>query len=251
MLLIVGDSLTSGHIGIGFSQYLTAPPSKQITLRGIDGDTMLGVTTRALRYVHNKKMAHTLDALIIECGGNDVLLPSLLRSGHMAWEDTGKALIREDSRPIDNPVVFGKRYRERLIPIVAQCRILALPTTHIALTTISPLGENPNTPLQQLRTQYNDQIRSITKEMHLSLIDFDSAGLLDNDSAPPHYFIDNPNNFTRDALHIQQNPVLADRVSAERGLHTTIDGIHFNSIGARKAAAACSSFINHIGYFPS
>lgn len=255
MILIVGDSLTSGYIGIGFSQYLTDTSSTEITFRGIDGDTMLGVTGRAVNYLTQRRISSRITGLVLQCGGNDILLPALLRSDNPQWRQTGRDLIQEGNPPIAAAGDFQTTYRDRIRTVLARGESIPLLPYHIAITTIPPIGEDLSHPLHELRDSHNEMIRELVTDLGIRLIDLDTA--LSNElrslqaydevtSIRQPYFINDTDNFLNDALYIKKDPASADSLSASRGLHITVDGIHFNSRGAEIAARAFRPFIQSI-----
>ncbi|MCP4415250.1 MAG: hypothetical protein GY805_01425, partial [Chloroflexi bacterium] len=76
-LLIVGDSITEGNPGIGYVQLLeTAFAESNIINLGMGGDTIQGIGKRAIAYLQKDK---SFDAIIIEAGHNDIILPDFSR----------------------------------------------------------------------------------------------------------------------------------------------------------------------------
>ncbi len=244
MILIAGDSLTAGNIGIGFKEFL---PDNSNLLRGIDGDTMRGVTTRTLRYIKQQKVRSELEGIILECGNNDVLLPYLQDSSIQVFQDAAHSLIRKGSEPIADPDEFARIYSEQLRIIIAETSSILSSPQLIGITTLPPLGEDLLHEIQGYRTAYNNHIRSIAKELSLSLIDLDSTILSLYRGAPPFtsppYFMDVPDNFIKDARLIGSDHEAAEILTHQRGLNYTIDGLHYNAAGAQ---TLCIPFIHFI-----
>ncbi len=243
MILIAGDSLTAGNIGIGFTEFL---PEGSYLFRGIDGDTMRGVTSRTLRYIRQSKIRTQLRGIVLECGTNDVLLPYLLSSPLKLLRDSAHTLIRESSEPSGDSLEFYTIYRERLRAIIKETSGI-LETNQIAITTLPPIGEDLDHELQDLRKGHNTQIRRISEEFCLSLIDLEAAMLRLYRESPPFkespYFMDDPGNFIIDARLIASDHRKALALTQKRGLNYTIDGLHFNANGARALAIPFSEFI--------
>jgi len=255
VILIVGDSLTSGYIGIGFSQYLTDTSNRSMMFRGIDGDTMLGVTGRAVDYLTRRRISSKITGLVLQCGGNDILLPILLRSDNPQWRQTGRNLIQEGNPPIATAGDFQTTYRDRLRTVLERGESIPLLPDQIGITTIPPIGEDLSQSLHELRDSYNDMIRGLVTDLGIRLIDLDAAlsnelrslqSYDDDTSISQPYFINDTGNFLNDALYINKDSAKADSLSASRGLHITVDGIHFNSRGAEIAARAFRPFIQSI-----
>lgn len=232
MLLIAGDSITAGHIGIAFTSYL---PIEDLMIRGIDGDTMRGVTARVLRYLSNTRIQRSVDALLIECGGNDILLPSFSADPFAA------ALIQRGKEPIADAQQFIREYSAALDAILEIWTGLGKDPTKIAVASIPPLGEYRDGPMQLTRSLYNGLIREAATQRSFTFIDLSFEQLL---SGSPGYCLDDLMAMSSDALLVGKDPQKAEQLSRSRGLHFTIDGVHFNERGARAAAEACSSFLD-------
>jgi lysophospholipase L1-like esterase len=252
MLLIAGDSLAAGHIGIGFTRYLTIDAEQQIMLRGIDGDTMLGVTSRVLKYLGSGRISEAVDALIIECGGNDVLLPKVITSGGEEAQAAAKTLIRSDAPALEDPKEFGRQYALQLDRILARWEELGLQAGHVAIVLIPLLGEELDSQLNASRVSYNEEIRTLAHQRSLTVLDFAlDAFLRSQPTEHSGFLLENPQDCLLDAQLIGGDPDAADRLSDQRGLLLTTDGIHLNSRGARLASRQCGEFLHRTGYSPS
>lgn len=241
MVLICGDSLTSGNIGIGFPACMTG---FKLLVRGIDGDTTRGVLHRSKRYLANSRDARDIDTCIIECGGNDVLLPYLLEHGSREWVEAARALTQKAQPPCTSTRELIELYAQELPELLAlQKRI---EPSHLILSTIPPFGEIPHEPLEERRLACNEVIREVATSFGTSLADLDLALADLRKPSSSSYLLVDPGMFTEDARRVGRDPVKADLLSRERGLHFTIDGIHLNSIGAKRAAKTYTDLINRL-----
>lgn len=238
MVLICGDSLTSGNIGIGFSSYMTGI---ELLVRGIDGDTSRGVLHRAKRYLSSGRDASRIDTCILECGGNDVLLPYLLDKGTEMWRAAARELTQKDHLPCTTSQELYDLFARELPELLALRE--DLPPSRFLLSTIPPFGEVPLGPLEERRIACNEVIRKIAHMFGTSLADLDE-GMRDlRDASSSTYLLEDPQMFTLDAQRVGRDPEKADRLARERGLEFTIDGIHFNSVGAKRAAGIYTGLI--------
>lgn len=234
MIHLFGDSLSSGNIGMSLPWAIEQIYDINMSVHAVDGDTMRGVTARALRYV--KK--YPSDALILECGSNDLLLPHFLHSGDAERKQFARQLIHSSREPADNNDEFVEQYTSAL-------RELAFIVNDIALTSIPILGERLDTPIQQKRREYNHRLELTARQLGLQYINISKPleELVRSGGRQSDYFFESTDNFSRDAQYIAGDPKRAEGLSAQRGLHATIDGVHLNARGAEAAASAFEDFI--------
>ncbi len=247
MILIAGDSLSSGNIGIGYTTFL---PERDYLIRGIDGDTMRGVTERVLRYLKQRRVTDGLEGIIIECGSNDVLLPWLLQSGNPVFREAAAGLVNERTAPEGSPASFASVYDRQLGRIVAAAAEAGLSPDRIAVTDIPPVGEDLSSPIQGIRAEYNRRVQELAAQAGAQLIGLGSVletAYSSFQPVPPGtYFMDEPGNFVRDAAFIADDEAKAAELSRKRGLTLTVDGLHLNGRGARIAARAFTGFIQSL-----
>lgn len=236
MLYIFGDSLTAGNIGIGIPSQLRKDYHIELTARGVDGDTMTGVTKRVLRFLRGHGSLKDGELLLIECGSNDLLLPRFVES------DTARQLISSTRPPIEDPDSFIARYSEQLRQIVG----LAGDAGKVGICTVPPLGEVLTTDIQQERARFNTLIAETAAELGCALVDISSAveQVLNEHPERSDYFLDRLSSMVQDALQIRGDRSRADRLSRKRGLVATTDGVHLNGTGAEAASQACREFLS-------
>lgn len=234
MIHLFGDSLSSGNIGMPLPWGIEQIFGIKMTAHAVDGDTMRGVTARALRYV--KK--HPSDALILECGSNDLLLPHFLHSGDAERKQFAGQLIHSSRNPAEDIDEFVEKYTSAL-------RELAFIVNDIALTSIPILGEQLDTPIQQKRREFNHRLELTARQLGLQYIDISKPleELVRSGDSQSDYFFESTDNFSRDARYVAGDRKQADKLSAQRGLYATIDGVHLNARGAEAAASAFEEFI--------
>jgi lysophospholipase L1-like esterase len=235
MIHLFGDSLSSGSIGISLGDALKWELQVDIQAHAVDGDTLRGVTKRAIRYVKS----HPVESLIIECGSNDLLLPFFMESGDSGQREFAERMVHESRKPVDD--------LEQYITVLTEAvGALRSSVDHIAITSIPPLGEDTESPLQTKRRAFNDGIAASLNQLGVSFIDISSPIelLLEDRERGDSYLFDSMENFSRDARFVQGSEQRAQELSAKRGLIATIDGVHLNGSGARAAASAFKTFVS-------
>lgn len=250
VIAFFGNSLTAGNLGIGFSAYLQTSEKIKLLFRGINGDTMLGVTSRALAFLKRSHNTVQLQGLILECGANDLLLPSV--SGvNKDWALAVQSLQQKDKEPIPNYKLFITTLSQRLETITEAVSCCSLPITSIAVMTIPLLGEDLTSWLNIQKRELNTTIKNICTASGISCIDIETD--LEDIIKQTHSKIESknyffptdepPDLFTIDAEYIAGDPVKADTLSDMRGLAVTVDGLHLNSRGASAVAKKVDAFL--------
>jgi lysophospholipase L1-like esterase len=223
-LLIAGDSITEGITGISYVAKLEKRyQNLKITNLGLGGDTLIGISNRVLE--HLKKNPH-YDAVIIEAGHNDILLP-FFEHGEMPFKITAKSLEARGSVPITDGDVFLHQYDTllKLLPQVTDAPLF--------ITTLSCIGERLERFTNLKRHHYNEIITSLASKYSVTLINiaavFDSylRMCLTSDYLMNDFF----RAFVLDSKVIKSHQYL-NELSVERGLNVTIDGVHLNDIGS-------------------
>ncbi|MBS7528251.1 SGNH/GDSL hydrolase family protein [Fusibacter paucivorans] len=223
-LLIAGDSITEGITGISYIEKLEERyPALEITNLGLGGDTLIGISNRVLE--HLKKQSD-YDAVIIEAGHNDILLP-FFEHGEMPFKITAKSLEARGSVPITDGDIFLNQY-DTLLKLLPQ-----VTNAPIFITTLSCIGERLSRFTNLKRHHYNEIITSLADKYGVVLIDIASVFdhylqmCMTNDYLMNDFF----RAFVIDSKVIKSHQYLND-LSAERGLNLTIDGVHLNDTGS-------------------
>jgi len=221
-LLIVGDSITEGITGVDYIDLLTtAHPELQITNLGLGGDTLIGITNRLVEHI--KTNTH-YDAIIIEAGHNDIILP-YFEHGELPFKITARAIEARGSYPITDDEIFMSQY-DSLLKLVK--RMVTIP---LYVTTLSCIGEDLEMFSNKKRQHYNSIIRNLALLHQVTLIDvalkFESYLSF---SMTNQYLM---NDFFRTfVLDKSMSNASLNNISEERGLNLTIDGVHLNEKGA-------------------
>ncbi|MDK2866073.1 MAG: hypothetical protein PWP51_1561 [Clostridiales bacterium] len=223
-LLIAGDSITEGITGISYVAKLEERhPTLEITNLGLGGDTLIGISNRVLEHL---KKHFDYDAIIIEAGHNDILLP-FFEHGEMPFKITAKSLEARGSVPITDGDIFLNQY-DTLLKLIPQ-----VTSAPIFITTLSCIGERLSRYTNLKRHHYNEIITSLAKKYGVVLIDIAAAFdhylqmCMTNDYLMNDFF----RAFVIDSKVIKSHQYLND-LSAERGLNLTIDGVHLNDTGS-------------------
>ncbi len=214
-----GDSLTEGLLGVSYLDQLRHRLPRHSTINyGKGDDTVLSLYQRIVRWHLNKPY----DMAFIWVGTNDVpMKPSRI-----------VALLKlMRGKPwTSSPEAFRVCYLD-LLDLLSE----KTPT----LFTVSPVlvGEDVDSP----RNQYLGKLAEIIKEVSadypgVTYIDLRQKFIARLEGRPISDYI--PRYVTRtiaDTLRLRTRKRV-DRVSAKRGLHLTIDGVHLNGAGADLAA---------------
>jgi len=213
-ILFIGDSITEGKIGIGYvdiiQKYLPEFICKNY---GRGGDTISGVFTRLLKIL--KTQSEKYDIIVIEAGHNDLFLPYV----KMKWKFTS---IRKVT-PLNK---IKDLYDNGLKTVSFHSK------AKILITTLSCLGEDLSSPLNQIRGLVNDQIKEVGSKHGAYIADVSSSfDKILRKSISSYNLIDHPLNLVFDYFRSKRMNWV-EKISRKRRLVLTIDGGHLNSKGA-------------------
>jgi lysophospholipase L1-like esterase len=222
--LFIGDSITRGNLGASFvNRFKQGCHRCKITNLGREGDTMESVLQRLIIHLANE---NKYDAIILQGGCNDILLPSFKQKG-----PTFRFAYRQKLKRGLKPAEHTSDFYDILKSYIKKIRDLY--TGKIILLTMGCIGENPGTQLNRQRKSYNKIIRKIAEEENILLADTETK-----------FDIANRRNKTSYCLHNFWAVTLTDRLvsfllggpdmlSRRRNLNLTIDGVHLNNTGAK------------------
>jgi lysophospholipase L1-like esterase len=221
-LLLLGDSLTAGHPGVGYPEMLARIGCPVALVAEGSG----GSTLREARWRLNPLLqTHRPRFLMVEIGANDVLIPMFQRRGG-PWKTMARNLQFKGSVPMTTPEAFRQAFEEMLDGMPEGLQVF--------LATIACLGEVLGSDMNRARNQYNTVIRNLAEKHRTGLVDVARAfdGELRNLDKPSAYLLNRHVSVFVDTL-ITAPEAGADYLSKRRGLHLTVDGVHLNSRGAR------------------
>ncbi len=175
-IVFFGDSITEGVIGASYINILRRELGDhvQIVNAGINGDTVLNL----LRRFKQDVVAPDPDLIVIMVGLNDI--------GTAYGEPWGRHYYRlAKGVPVEvTPRRFAIAYRQ----LIAALRQYT--SARIALSTLTPLGEQLDHGAQQYIHAYSTIIRALALQEELELIDvwatFQQALVIDPRPSPPY-----------------------------------------------------------------
>lgn len=228
---MVGDSLAGGFPHLCFPALLARrEPSWEITVNAKAGDTLLGAGNRLSELLSRARPY----AVLLEAGGNDLLIPHLEERGG-SWKRLTKRLVSRGSVPANQPESF----RSLLVRIT---RMALQRADSVILATIPCLGEDLRSPLNRHRDEYNRIIAETAADAGAGLADL--AGAYEKElkrlDDPSPYLLGRFCDAFLDPLH-SLSPRAAFQLSGRRGLLLTLDGVHPNPLGARLLAEAAAA----------
>ena len=225
-ILFIGDSITEGKIGIGYVDIIQCNfPEFQCHNNGRGGDTISGIFTRLFKIL--KTETEYYDVIIIEAGHNDLFLPYVKSK----WKFTS---IRKVT-PL-NKIESVYNNGLEMVGLLSKAKII--------LTTLSCLGEDFSSQINQKRRFINDKIKEIGSKHEAYLADVSSVfDKILRKSFSSYNLIDHPLNMVLDYFRSKRTN-LVEKICKKRGLVLTIDGGHLNSKGAIIYAREISRILN-------
>jgi len=225
-ILFIGDSITEGKIGIGYVDIIQRNfPEFLCHNYGRGGDTLSGIFTRLFKIL--KVDTEYYDIIIIEAGHNDLFLPYVKSK----WKFTS---IRKVT-PLNKIEDFYDNGLRR-IGLYTKAKII--------VTTLSCLGEDLNSPINQKRRLVNAQIKEVGSKHGAYIADvspfFDR---ILRKSISNYNLMDHPLNLVLDYFRSKRTNWV-EKISRKRQLILTIDGGHLNSKGAIIYAKEISRILN-------
>lgn len=219
-IALIGDSLTEGRPGVSFFNILTDMfPNITFVNLGKPGESVKSLYTRLLK----TKLETDYDLAFLWIGVNDVY----------------SKLLSVQAQPVAKDHDEFKDYYEKIVEIIIGS------SKKVVAVTPALVGEiTDNTPNNEIK-ELSVLIQSITsKHENVSFIDMQSVFLdyLSKVNSSDYTSI-KVMTVMKDVL-LYKKPSRIDKLSKERGLHLTLDGIHLNSIGAQIVADTYASEIN-------
>lgn len=235
-ILFIGDSITRGSVGVSYVKMSEAKyKNLEIVNAGINGDTLNVIANRLLEIL---KSDPAYDYIVLQAGYNDLLLPVFNAKGGLF-----RFGYRQKIKKGANPLLTAPDFENFYINIIEE--ILGISGSKIVLTTIGPINEWQDDPLNRKRLRYNDCIRRVAGYYKCLLADI--AVACDNALAPASsdsYFLNSFWNVVFFDPFVCMCPKGADKLSKKRKLSLTIDGIHLNTRGAAIFSDTISKLIS-------
>lgn len=222
-ILFVGDSIIKGSLGVNWVKQLAEDhPEWTIINAGKNGDTLFKVAERLEQVLIEDA---DYDVVVLLAGYNDILIPSLHKRGFF-FRLAGEHLVKKGYAPLPDPCSFEKKLLETIDKTRAKSKAAIL------LMTLGCMNEANSFALNHTRKKINDVIRDIASRKNCLLAD--TGALIDGclqQFRTSNYFLEG---FFRVNLFDKTQCLLGnpDRLSEQRKLHLTIDGLHLNNRGA-------------------
>lgn len=221
-ILLIGDSIIEGKLGVNFVEQLEKEFEEYTFINaGIGGDTVLGVTNRIQGLLNEE----AIDYVIVAIGHNDLILPSFLTRGFM-YRMAFRQIIKRGSIPSRNFKEFIATYKQ-LIDILKVNM-----GTKFACTTMSTLNENPQSVIAKARKHWNNGLRQLFDDEGVTYIDIGRT--FDREiakSAKTDYFMESFISTFISGEKKTGDKKQARILSNSRHLSVTIDGVHLSVSG--------------------
>lgn len=218
-IALIGDSLTEGRPGVSFYNLLKKQfPDIAFVNLGKPGETVKSLHARLLK----TKMDTEYDLSFLWIGVNDVYSKLLSVQAQPAAKDQDEFL----------------EYYEKVLKLVLES------SKQAAAVSPALVGENINNAPNNELKELNVHIQSITRKYaNVSFLDMQSFFFSRLSKVDTTDYISTKVMRVMADVLFYKKPLRIDRLSEERGLHLTLDGIHLNSAGAQMAADMYASEI--------
>lgn len=223
-IALIGDSLTEGRPGVSFFNILKVKfPNITFDNLGKPGESVKSLYTRLLK----TKLDIDYDLSFLWIGVNDVY----------------SKLLSVQAQPVAKDHNEFKDYYEKILDLVHAS------SKKIVAVTPALVGENTdNAPNHEIK-ELNVLIQSITRnQANVSFLDIQSVFLSHLSKVNSSDYISTKVMRVMVDVLFYKKPSRIDRLSKERGLHLTLDGIHLNSAGAQIVAEIYASEIKRLTY---
>jgi lysophospholipase L1-like esterase len=230
LLHLYGDSITAGVPGVAFSKYFKV--YKKFMNHGLGGDTIIGLNTRIRDIDLNES-----DTYVIEIGTNDILL-AYLKEKYTSWKSTIEKIEKSGRKVSRNSKEFADEYVNLLFKFRS---------VNTLVVSIPCIGEDIESKVNEKVDSYNRIIKDLCMANGKVYIDFNNWQKEEIESYKYNdkgFISKYPTGMIVDIL-LTNYLSLANMISKQRRLCTTIDGVHLNSNGAAKMAEMVESELKH------
>lgn len=218
-IALIGDSLTEGRPGVSFFNMLKEKyPTLQFINLGKSGETVNSLYNRLLK----KELEGDYDISFLWIGVNDVY----------------SKLLSVQAQPVAKDLDEFNSYYKKVL------QLLLKSSKQVVLVTPAIVGEKIN-------NSSNKEIKEINQVIELIAKKYDNVKFLDIHTVFENYL---SSVSTSDYISIKvwrvmgdvflyKKPLKIEKISNQRGLHLTLDGVHLNNTGAKVVADAYASAI--------
>ena len=218
-IALIGDSLTEGRPGVSFYNILKEEfPNITFVNLGKSGETVKSLYMRLLE----TKLEQDYDLTFLWIGVNDVY----------------SKLLSVQAQPVTQNLDEFKDYYEKVLEFIIGT------SKKVVTVSLSIVGENTENTHNNEIKELNALLQNITRNYsNVSFLDIHPVFLnhLSNLNCS-NYISTKVMRVIVDVLFYKK-PSRVDKISKERGLHLTMDGIHLNSAGAEIVAGMYASEI--------
>lgn len=207
-IALIGDSLTEGRPGVSFANILkeTFPEDSFVNL-GKPGETVKSLYSRMIK----TGLDDDFDLAFLWIGTNDVY----------------SKLLKVQAQPV-------VENHDELIKVFQQLLEIVISSTK-KVVAVSPalVGEHIDNPSNKEIKELSILIKSLSEKEQIDYLDLHAVferELANGNSSV--YISTNPFRVMFDVF-FYKNEARIDRLSYQRGLNLTLDGIHLNSAGAK------------------
>ncbi len=225
----VGASLIRGRLSFDVVGALAGRlgPDFEVVNAGVNGDLAWNVLRRL-----DAVVGCDPDYVILLVGTNDVLASDdgWVGLGYRKWK----------SLPVPPTLDW---YRENLESIVYELR--ARTRAQIAVTSLPPLGEALDSPLNRKLALYNTALRSVARDAGVEYIPFyeDVSAAVRGRAAAVHAYDGSPLPQLRATFEHYVLGRTLDAIARERGNALLVDGVHLSSSAGALLATRFEAFV--------
>lgn len=207
-IALIGDSLTEGRPGVSFANMLKKIfPRDSFVNLGRPGETVKSLYSRVIK----TGLDDDFDLAFLWIGTNDVY----------------SKLLKVQAQPVvENHDEFIIVYQQLL-------EILISSTKKVVAVSPALVGEHTENPSNKEIKELSILIKSLSEKVQIAYLDLQAVferELANGNSSD--YISTNPFRVMFDVF-FYKNEARVDRLSYQRGLKLTLDGIHLNSAGAK------------------
>lgn len=214
-VLFIGASLTVAIPGTSFTDIVKKDyPDNKYVVKGFPGAPLQEIMDKLLITLNRNP---NFDVIIIDAGHNDIILPFLKQKPGLHILSKNKKTTNLDN--------FAEVFKDNLEKVKNRTN------AKIFLLNLGCLGENLESDLNKQREYINEQIKIVSSDLDLSVLNVAEEFERVLSDQKSDYFLKNNSNLVLDII-FKKITFWNRFISYKRGLILTIDGVHLNSQGA-------------------